>query len=49
MRGRGAADGERMSWASPIAVVLLAWLGVALAVGTLVGHGIAFGTGSHSR
>jgi hypothetical protein len=38
-----------MSWASPVAVVLLAWLGVALAVGTLVGHSIAFGTGSDAR
>jgi hypothetical protein len=35
-----------VSWASLLAVVLLSWLAIALAVGTVVGHGIAFGTGS---
>jgi hypothetical protein len=35
-----------MNWASLVAVALLSWLGIALAVGTIVGHGIAFGTGS---
>jgi hypothetical protein len=35
-----------VTWASLLAVVLLSWLGIALAVGTLVGHGIAVGTGS---
>lgn len=40
------ADDARMSWASLMAVVLLSWLGVALVTGTIVGHGIAFGTGS---
>jgi hypothetical protein len=36
-------------WSSLLAVVILSWLAVALAVGTLVGHGIAFGTGSDRR
>jgi hypothetical protein len=36
-------------WASLISAVLLSWLAVALVVGTLVGHGIAFGTRSDSR
>ncbi len=40
------ADDESMNWASMAAVILLSWLGVALAVGTIVGHGIAFGTRS---
>jgi hypothetical protein len=40
------ADDARVSWISFLAVLLLCWLGVALAVGTIVGHGIAFGTGS---
>jgi hypothetical protein len=31
---------------SLVAVVFLSWLGVALAVGTIVGYGIAFGTAS---
>jgi hypothetical protein len=35
-----------MSWASLLAVVLLSWLSIALAVGTMVGHGIAFGNGN---
>lgn len=35
-----------VSWASLLAVVLLSWLAIALVVGTVVGHGIAFGTGS---
>jgi hypothetical protein len=38
-----------VTWASLMAVVLLSWLGVALMVGTFVGHGIAFGTGSDSE
>lgn len=43
------ADDARMSWASLMAVVLLSWLGVALVTGTIIGHGIAFGTGSDSE
>lgn len=35
-----------MSWVSLLAVVLLSWLAIALAVGTLVGHGATLGTGS---
>jgi hypothetical protein len=42
------ADDAGVSWASLVAVVLLSWLGVALAAGTIIGHGIAFGTGSDS-
>jgi hypothetical protein len=42
-----SADDAHVSWASLLAVVILCWLGIALAVGTIVGHGIAFGTGSH--
>jgi hypothetical protein len=34
-----------MTWASFVAVVLLSWLGVALVVGTLVGHGMTLGAG----
>lgn len=37
---------DSVSWASLVAIVLLGWLVVALAVGAIVGHGIAFGTGS---
>jgi hypothetical protein len=33
-----------VNWASLIAALLLSWLGIALAVGTIVGRGIAFGT-----
>jgi len=40
------AKDERVSWAPLAAAVLLSWLAVALAVGTIVGHGIAFGTRS---
>jgi hypothetical protein len=40
---------KNVTWASLMAVVLLSWLGVALMVGTVVGHGIAFGTGSDSE
>jgi len=36
-------DDRGVSWASDAAVVLLSWLSVALVVGTIVGHGIAFG------
>lgn len=43
---RVAADDESMSWVSLLAVVLLSWLAIALAVGTLVGHGATLGTGS---
>ena len=46
---RNAADDQIVHWLSLIAVVILSWLGIALAVGTLVGHGIAFGTGSDRR
>jgi hypothetical protein len=35
--------------ASLVAVALLCWLALALAVGTLVGQGIAFGAGNDSR
>jgi len=42
-------DHENVNWASFVAVVLLSWLGVALAVGTIVGHGIAFAAGSNSE
>jgi hypothetical protein len=45
-RDRLAADADSVTWASLLAVVLLSWLGIALAVGTLVGHGIAVGTSS---
>jgi hypothetical protein len=37
-----------MNWAPLLADVLLAWLGIALVVGTIVGHGIAVGSGSSS-
>jgi hypothetical protein len=40
------ADGGSVSWASLFAVVVLSWLGIALVVGTMVGFGIAFGTGT---
>ncbi len=40
---------DNVSWASLVAIVLLGWLAVALAVGTIVGRGIAFGTGSDLR
>ena len=41
------ADAIRsVSWTTLLAVVLLSWVTIALAVGTIVGHGIAFGTGS---
>jgi hypothetical protein len=43
------ADDAGMSWASQMAVVLLSWLGVALVAGTIIGHGIAFGTGSDRK
>jgi hypothetical protein len=33
-----------MIWPHLIAIVFLSWLGLALAVGTIVGHGIALGT-----
>jgi hypothetical protein len=33
-----------MDWPHLVAVCLFSWLAVALAVGTIVGHGIAFGT-----
>jgi hypothetical protein len=42
IRFRGMVAG--MDWAPLVAVCLLCWLGVALAVGTIVGHGIALGT-----
>jgi len=40
------ANAGGMSWWFLIAVVLLGWLGVALVVGSIVGHGIAFGAGT---
>lgn len=39
-------DDASMSWAHLASVILLSWLAVAVAVGTIVGHGIAFGTRS---
>jgi hypothetical protein len=35
-----------VNWLSLIAVAILSWLAIALVVGTVIGHGIAFGTGS---
>lgn len=43
------ADTQSVDRASLLSVVLLSWLGIALTVGTIVGHGIAFGTGSASE
>jgi hypothetical protein len=40
------ADDDGMSWASIVAVALLSWIGIAVVVGTIVGHGIAVGTDS---
>ena len=40
---------KSVHWASVIAVVLLSWLAVTLAVCTLVGHGITLGTRNESR
>ena len=34
-----------MNWTSLVAVVLLCWLAIALAVGTIAGHGMALGAG----
>lgn len=41
-------DDSDMSWANLAAMILLSWLALAVAVGTIVGHGIAFGTRSDS-
>jgi hypothetical protein len=38
-----------MDWPHLLGVCLVSWLAVALMVGTIVGHGIAFGTGSDSQ
>jgi hypothetical protein len=38
-----------VSWASLATVALLSWLAIALTVGTIVGHGIAFGSGNDSK
>lgn len=46
--GMMLGNDQRMNWASLLAAVVLSWLAVALVVGTLVGHGIAFGTQSDS-
>jgi hypothetical protein len=35
-----------VDWLAPLAVAILGWLAIAVAVGTVVGHGIAFGTAS---
>jgi hypothetical protein len=40
------ADDHSVDWLSLSAVAILGWLAIALAVGTVVGHGIAFGTAS---
>jgi hypothetical protein len=37
-------DDGTVSWAHLAAVVILSWLGIAVGVGTIVGHGIAFGS-----
>jgi hypothetical protein len=34
-----------VGWLSVVAVALLGWLLIAVAVGTIVGHGAALGTG----
>jgi hypothetical protein len=34
-----------MNWVSLLAVVLLSWLAIAVAVGTIAGHGMALGAG----
>jgi hypothetical protein len=41
-------DDATMSWVNFAAAILLAWLALAVAVGTIVGHGIWFGTRSHA-
>lgn len=41
-------DDSDMSWPNLAAMILLSWLALAVAVGTIVGHGIAFGTRSDS-
>lgn len=41
-------DDSAMSWANLAAMIVLSWLALAVAVGTIVGHGIAFGTRSDS-
>jgi hypothetical protein len=33
-----------VAWPNLVVAALLCWLGVALVVGTIVGHGIALGT-----
>jgi hypothetical protein len=38
-----------VGWADLLFIAFLTWLGVALTVGTIVGHGIAFGAGSDSE
>jgi hypothetical protein len=43
---RNAGDDQNVHWLTLFAVAILSWLAIALAVGTVVGHGIAFGTGS---
>ena len=40
---------ESLYWASLAGVVLLCWLAIAIAVGTLVGHGISSGAESDTR
>jgi hypothetical protein len=35
-----------MDWPHFVAICVFCWLGVALTVGTIVGHGIALGTSS---
>jgi len=44
-----SVDDATVTLASLMALVVLCWLGVAVAVGTIVGHSIAFGTGSDSE
>lgn len=38
-----------MSWALVVAIVLLSWFAIALVIGTIVGFGIASGTGRDSK
>jgi hypothetical protein len=34
-----------MAWTTLLSLVLTIWLAIAVTVGAIVGHGIAFGTG----
>lgn len=43
--GVAADDQNALHWLTLFAIAILGWLAIALAVGTVVGHAIAFGTG----